>query len=107
MPSPATRIAAAAFLVSFGLMARELITSPRTDAAPGAPSMSAAQQTESDVVPAHLSAAGEEIVISDAVDAYGNEVTRAVATYQFDATGSLYELHSPRTEVPKLPSPKS
>lgn len=41
------------------------------------------------------------------VDLYGNEVTSAVAKYTFDATGSLYELHSPRTALPKLGSPKS
>ena len=41
------------------------------------------------------------------VDLYGNEVTDAVATYRFDATGSLYETHSPQTELPRLGSPKS
>jgi len=42
-----------------------------------------------------------------AVDLYGNEVIDAVATYSFDPTGSLYELHSPQTELPRLASPKS
>jgi hypothetical protein len=41
------------------------------------------------------------------LDLYGNEVTDAVAKYQFDASGSLYELHSPQTEVPKLAPPKT
>jgi hypothetical protein len=41
------------------------------------------------------------------VDLYGNEVTDAVAKYKFDATGSLYETHSPQTELPRLGSPKS
>lgn len=41
------------------------------------------------------------------VDLYGNEVTEAVAKYKFDATGSLYETHSPQTELPRLGSPKS
>jgi hypothetical protein len=41
------------------------------------------------------------------VDLFGNEVTDAVARYRFDATGSLYEVHSPQTEIPKLGSPKS
>jgi hypothetical protein len=41
------------------------------------------------------------------VDLYGNEVTDAVAKYRLDASGMLYELHSPRTEVPRLGSPKS
>ena len=41
------------------------------------------------------------------VDLFGNDVTDAVARYRFDATGSLYEVHSPQTEIPKLGSPKS
>jgi hypothetical protein len=44
---------------------------------------------------------------SDAVlDLYGNEVMPAVATYTFDDLGSLYEVHSPQTEVPRLGSPQ-
>jgi hypothetical protein len=42
-----------------------------------------------------------------AIDLYGNDVADAVAKYKLDATGSLYELHSPRTELPRLGSPKS
>ncbi len=42
-----------------------------------------------------------------AVDLYGNEVTDAIAKYGLDATGDLYELHSPQTELPRLKSPKS
>jgi hypothetical protein len=42
-----------------------------------------------------------------ATDLIGNEITQAVATYKLDATGSLYEEHSPQTEVPRLGSPKS
>jgi hypothetical protein len=41
------------------------------------------------------------------VDLFGNEVTDAVAKYKFDATGSLYELHSPQIELPRLGSPKT
>lgn len=40
-------------------------------------------------------------------DLYGNDVSSAVAKYTFDATGSLYEVHSPQTELPRLKSPKS
>jgi hypothetical protein len=40
-------------------------------------------------------------------DLYGNEITDAIATYTFDRSGSLYELHSPQTEIPRLGSPKS
>jgi hypothetical protein len=42
-----------------------------------------------------------------AVDLYGNEVSDAIATYSLDPAGSLYELHSPQTELPRLASPKS
>ena len=42
-----------------------------------------------------------------ATDMYGNRVTPAVATYQLDAAGTLYELHSPQTQLPRLGSPKS
>ena len=45
--------------------------------------------------------------IPENLDLYGNEVTDAVAKYRFDASGSLYELHSPQTEVPKLAPPKT
>jgi len=41
------------------------------------------------------------------VDAYGNEVTRAVAEYSLDPDGDLYELHSPQTEIPHLSAPKT
>lgn len=40
-----------------------------------------------------------------ALDIYGNEVNDAVATYKLDATGSLYEEHSPTTEIPRLGVP--
>jgi hypothetical protein len=40
-------------------------------------------------------------------DLYGNDVTSAVAKYTLDATGSLYEVHSPQTELPRLKGPKS
>jgi len=43
----------------------------------------------------------------DAVDLYGNEVSDAIATYSLDPAGSLYELHSPQTELPRLGAPKS
>jgi hypothetical protein len=41
-------------------------------------------------------------------DLYGNAVTEAVAKYKLDRAGStLYELHSPQTELPRLGSPVS
>lgn len=41
------------------------------------------------------------------VDLFGNRVTDAVAKYKFDATGTLYESHSPQTELPRLAPPKT
>lgn len=41
------------------------------------------------------------------LDAYGNEVTHAVAEYSLAPDGSLYELHAPQVELPHLGSPKS
>jgi hypothetical protein len=40
-------------------------------------------------------------------DAYGNEVTDAVAEYSLDPAGTLYEVHTPQVELPRLGSPKS
>jgi hypothetical protein len=48
-----------------------------------------------------------EDISSPSLDLQGNEVTDAVATYELDEAGALYELHSPRTELPRLGSPKS
>jgi hypothetical protein len=45
--------------------------------------------------------------VDGAVDLYGNEVNDAIATYSLDPGGSLYEVHSPQTELPRLGSPKS
>ena len=39
-------------------------------------------------------------------DLYGNEVDRAVATYQIDTGGAMYELHAPDTAVLKLLPPR-
>ena len=41
------------------------------------------------------------------VDLYGNNVTSAVARYNLDDDGSLYEAHSPQTQLLRLGSPKS
>ena len=60
--------------------------------------------------PSHVAGADPGAPAEDAdgaADFYGNEVTPAVAKYSFDALGSLYELHSPQTELPRLGSPKS
>ena len=60
--------------------------------------------TDGAVPPPHRAPASDNDAI---VDLYGNEVNDAIATYTLDPAGSLYELHSPQTEVPRLGSPKS
>jgi hypothetical protein len=49
----------------------------------------------------------EEEDAKGASDLYGNEVRDAVTKYKLDDTGSLYEVHSPQTELPRLASPTS
>ena len=49
----------------------------------------------------------EEEDAKGASDLYGNEVRDAVTKYKLDGTGSLYEVHSPQTELPRLASPVS
>lgn len=49
----------------------------------------------------------EEQESTGTTDLFGNDIMSAVATYKVDRTGSLYELHSPRTEVPRVGIPKS
>jgi hypothetical protein len=56
------------------------------------------------VTPSHLGAATDE---DGDVDAYGNEVTSAVATYSWDAVGSPYEVHAPQVDLARPASPKS
>lgn len=71
-------------------------TAPATPSEPGATSRDVAIE---------LDAHGDD---ADATaDLRGNDVTPAVATYSFDALGSLYEVHSPQTELPRLGSPKT
>ena len=71
--------------------------------------------TTSELAPTPSSTAPASPRVSDApreredevdVDLYGNDVTDAVAKYKLDSYGSLYELHSPETQLPRLGSPK-
>jgi hypothetical protein len=48
-----------------------------------------------------------DLIRDEALDAYGNEVTTAVAEYSLDSSGDLYERHSPQTELPHLGAPES
>ena len=40
-------------------------------------------------------------------DVLGNEVKAAVAAYKVDPIGTLYEEHSPQTDLPRLAQPRS
>ena len=40
------------------------------------------------------------------LDVHGNEIARPVARYRVDTQGTLYEVHSPQTEVPRLRPPR-
>jgi hypothetical protein len=59
-------------------------------------------RSHSSVVATSHDTGGEE-----GVDAYGNEITNAVAEYSLDPAGALYERHAPQIELPHLGSPKS
>ena len=43
--------------------------------------------------------------VARSIDLRGNEIARPVARYRVDARGTLYEVHSPQTEVPRLKAP--
>jgi len=58
-------------------------------------------------VPANTAAFVEEWDAKSSPDLYGNEVSDAVARFKLDDAGSLYEVHSPQTELPHLASPIS
>jgi len=48
------------------------------------------------------------LVLDDApqrLDLRGNEISRPVARYRVDDTGTVYEEHSPQTELPRLKQP--
>jgi hypothetical protein len=51
--------------------------------------------------------ASRDSASSQPLDAYGNEITNAVAEYSLDPAGALYEVHTPQVELPRLGSPKS
>ena len=59
--------------------------------------------------PSHPAVAGasRDSANTPPLDAYGNEIANAVAEYSLDPAGTLYELHTPQVELPRLGSPKS
>lgn len=92
-----------AFLLS-ALITLHLIDSPHPKPLPATLLTETVDFSSASTTP---SEPGDTTEAPDTVDLYGNEITDAVAEYELDATGSLYELHSPQTELPRLPSPKS
>ena len=105
-----TRVAAAvgfAVLVGGAYLTPQLATSD--DGAPAiAPAVPASTPQVAAVTSGDERDAGDAGDSNDAfTDLYGNEVSDAIATYTFDQSGSLYELHSPQTELPRLGIPKS
>jgi hypothetical protein len=66
--------------------------------------------SDTPAVLANTAGVAEEVEEWDAKgspDLYGNEVSDAVARFKLDDAGSLYEVHSPQTELPRLASPIS
>lgn len=100
-------VAAAPILIGVAVLTPQLVTSTRSARSASAPAASALTDLTSSVRDTDLDADDPERDGMDLMDVYGNEVTAAVATYKFDAAGTLYELHSPKTEIPRLASPKS
>jgi hypothetical protein len=93
-------------LIIGALFTPELARSSRIDVSAPVPTQTNVAATTDDVT--NEASAQETSPDADGpVDLYGNEVTDAIAEYKFDATGSLYETHSPQTELPRLGSPKS
>jgi len=75
------------------------------------PSTASASLSAHHVRFAHQSAATDDWLEhadeDEVTDLYGNQVTDAVAKYRLDSDGSLYELHSPQTELPRPHPPRS
>ena len=91
-------------LVAGALAAPQLVTATRSPA----PNVSNPEPASAmDFLAAPRGEVASDLNEEHVKDVYGNEVTAAVATYEIDATGSLYELHSPQTQLPRLGSPKS
>lgn len=59
-------------------------------------------RTSRDVLAAATASAEED---GTRTDLHGNRIQDAVATYRLDPAGSLYEIHSPQIELPRLKPP--
>jgi hypothetical protein len=98
-------------LLGSSLLLPNLIFSPRTlsgsvsvpASAPSGPSASASL-----IDPAASEGSGTDGTVDDVgqrMDVRGNEITRPVARYRVDERGSMYEVHSPQTEIARLKAP--
>jgi hypothetical protein len=85
--------------VAAGFRDRVLISSDTSD--------TSAVVANNEAVAGEVAAEIDERDAKGSPDFYGNEVIDAVAEYKLDGTGSLYEVHSPQTELPSLASPTS
>jgi hypothetical protein len=94
-------------LIVCALFARPDERVPSRTTVPLATSASPSPAAHAEPEPPDAAKQQDESHDGGAMDLYGNDVADAVATYKLDATGSLYELHSPHTELPRLGSPKS
>jgi hypothetical protein len=63
--------------------------------------------SSTDPVPPRTFTPAREREEDEEIDLYGNDVSDAVAKYKLDSDGSLYELHSPETQLPHLGSSKT
>ena len=54
-----------------------------------------------------IASPADDLQADELQDVHGNDISPAVATYKLDATGLLYEEHSPQIEVPRLAEPTS
>jgi hypothetical protein len=93
------------FLAALVLLAAALFT-PRV-VTPSLPGPRSAAKPAAAITDGPHERRAQQSAADGTVDLYGNEVSDAIATYSLDPTGSLYELHSPQTELPRLASPKS
>ena len=95
---------ASPLLAAAALLMRQLVTTSHSVPSP-------VDETElmsaADLFDAPSRSLAAETNEDEATDLYGNQVTAAVATYEFDDAGTPYERHSPQTQLPRLGSPKS
>ena len=93
-------------LIGYARVAPRLTTLPRQSIARPAQSGTLLPSSTEPLPPRNFTPARER-EDEDEIDLYGNDVSDAVAKYKLDSDGSLYELHSPQTQLPRLGSPRS